>query len=342
MNKKVIVVGELHQDLYYENEFYSELTKSITSKIVNFIRYNPNDLINSKLIEKLVKAGFSSVPKKIIGKGFIIRGGNGNNSSECMAKLDIPVKLVSVVGGGSNWMKKELSKFNVDIEDIYKIDEITPISTIIKADFTTKIHLAPNLKMKMNFDNINISDNIFKNAKIAFFTPFAEKFVDLYNLAQESDPIIAINIERQKIKKLSELNECIRRKCDLMFINLGDARLISNNEGSTEVIDMLFRKYGKIRIYTDGKNGSHIFGESISPIKIPSKEVEVINRTGAGDCYSGGFLGRLYELITDRNHFQNLLTSDQSGELRKLLRQCAENGTNTALFKISHQSSPKL
>jgi len=66
LNKSIVVVGELHQDLYYESDFYWQLVQKIVTNIINFIKFNPDDL-NRKLFEKIVKKGFSETPKKNSG-----------------------------------------------------------------------------------------------------------------------------------------------------------------------------------------------------------------------------------------------------------------------------------
>ena len=63
MSKEIIVLGELHQDLYYESDFYEQLVNSITNKLLNFLYYNPDDLINRRLLERLVKQSFSDTPQ---------------------------------------------------------------------------------------------------------------------------------------------------------------------------------------------------------------------------------------------------------------------------------------
>lgn len=42
MNKGIVVVGELHQDLYYESDFYWQLVQKIVTNIINFIKFNPD------------------------------------------------------------------------------------------------------------------------------------------------------------------------------------------------------------------------------------------------------------------------------------------------------------
>jgi sugar/nucleoside kinase (ribokinase family) len=307
MIKKILVLGELHLDLYYESDFYEQLVEKIVSRLSQFIKYNPDDL-NRKILGKIVKSGFSDTPKKIIGHCYFKRGGNGNNSSEFLTKLGIPTTLISIIGRGSEWMYDELKTLGINTDFIFQIDEITPVSTIIKSNFTTKIHLAPNLKNKMNFKGIQVDDVIFENIKIIFSTPIAKKFIEIYERASQLNLITAYNIETQKVQTLQQLAQLIRKRYDFFFLNLKDAYFIlKNNQASVMEIDENFKSYAKIRVYTAGAKGSYIITDFFN-LHFPGIEVsEIVDRTGAGDCYAAGFLTKLFNIVEDKLKLNELL-----------------------------------
>jgi len=335
----LIVLGELHQDLYYESVFYEQLVEKIVANLLSFTKYNPDDL-NTKVLEKIVKSGFSETSKKIVGHCFFKRGGNGNNSSEHIIKLGVPTRLISVIGRGSEWMISELNEQGIDTRYIFQIDEITPVSTIIKSNFTTKIHLAPNLKNKMNFEGISIDETAFKDGKIIFSTPIANKFINLFKKASKLGLITAFNIETQKIQNLEQLAELIQEKQDIFFLNLKDAYLILDNKLPIDEIDQNFEKFAKIRIYTAGKDGSYVKTDNFT-ISFPGIDISaIIDRTGAGDCYAAGFLSKLYELVENKKALEGLITSNNSSKLKEILQKCIKYATFAAIYRITKQTAP--
>ncbi|MFW9771823.1 MAG: PfkB family carbohydrate kinase [Candidatus Heimdallarchaeota archaeon] len=337
--KKIVIIGELHQDLYYESEFYEQIVDEIVKNLVNLIRYNPDDL-NKSILERFVKKGINDTPKKVMGLCYFKRGGNGNNSAEYLANLGIPTKLVSVIGRGSEWMIEELMEIGIDTESIFQINEITPVSTIIKSNFTTKIHLAPNLKDKMNFNGINIEDKIFNNGKIIFSTPLAEKFIDIFERGSNFGLITAFNIERQKIQSIDQLSNLIRNRKDLLFLNLKDAYLIMERKANIEEVDQCFQKFAYIRVYTAGKEGSYVKTDYFT-LNFPGIEVDaVVDRTGAGDCYAAGFLTKLYEYIKDKEVLVELMHHKNVNKLKEILNACIKFATFTAIYKVTKQMAP--
>ncbi|MFO8018918.1 MAG: carbohydrate kinase family protein [Promethearchaeia archaeon] len=341
MKDRVVVVGELHQDLYYESDFYENLVSKIVDRLRTFFRYNPDDF-SKKVLTRLVKKGFEDTPKKIIGNSYFKRGGNGNNSSEFLANLGVPTKLVSVVGRGSEWMYPELEELGIDTDDIYKIDEITPVSTIIKSDFTTKIHLAPNLKNQMNFQSVDLKADIFTNGKIIFSTPIAKKFINIFEKAADQGLITAFNIETQKIRSIDKLNRLINRRYHIFFLNLRDAYFILDKKISVEEVDAIFNKYAKIRVYTAGKEGSYILTDDFK-IHYEGIEVDaVVDRTGAGDCYAAGFITKLYQFVEDHAELDQLLEEKKVNSLKKILKECGKLATYSAIYKITKQKPPTM
>ncbi|NHJ20353.1 MAG: hypothetical protein EAX91_05375 [Candidatus Lokiarchaeota archaeon] len=63
---KIIVLSELNKELYSESNLYDKAIEEISSQLINFIRYNPDDL-NKEVVKKIITRGITKIPKKTIG-----------------------------------------------------------------------------------------------------------------------------------------------------------------------------------------------------------------------------------------------------------------------------------
>ena len=340
IENELTIIGELHQDLLYETSFFELLSERIVDQLLNFIQFNPDDLRKS-LMNRIIKKAIINLPKKNNAKCTLKRGGNGNNTAEYCAGLGIPTKLISVIGKNSNWMIDELKTLGVNTELIFKNDLLTPVSTILKSNFTTKIFIAQNLKELMNFEGIDIDINMFSASKVLYITPIADKFKRFLDISKKLKIFTCINIEAQKIRSFEHLKSLIENKIDILFINKDDANLILNQILTLDEIDSHFKKFANVRVYTAGKEGSYLLTDNIK-LTYPTIQLKnVKDRTGAGDCYAAGFLSMLFELAKDKTSFYVFLQEHLLDQVKELLLKCMELGTNSALYKISTQNVPK-
>lgn len=339
-NKDLIIIGELHQDLRYETEFFEDLSKIIAQQLHTFINYNPDDL-RKPLIEKIIKKAIANIPKKIIADCNLKRGGNGNNTAEFCAKLGLSTTLITVIGKYSDWMIDELNSLGVNTDLIFKNELLTPVSTIIESPFTTKIFIAQNLKEKMNFEGANLDPNIFNHFKLLYITPIAQKFKKILNISKTYELIRCVNIESQKVKNFEYLEALIEDQIDILLMNKGDANLILDEKLSLNELDNYFKKFASIRLYTAGGEGSYLYTDNFE-LSCPTIQLKFVkDRTGAGDCYAAGFLIKLSELIKDKSELKKLLENQSSDQVKGIFMKCMKYGTYTALYKISTQLIPK-
>jgi sugar/nucleoside kinase (ribokinase family) len=342
LKNNVTVVGEMHQDVFYRNDAYTTLAKmlSVQLKKEDISKYD------EKSLEKVILKIIDNSPKKIGSESYTKRGGNGNNSTTMLHRLEIPTQLMTTIGQGANWLKDDLKSMGIDTSTVYQVESLPPISTIIEDPNITKIFIAPNLKKNMNFDKVNISDDAFQSSKIVFFTPIADKYVKVLKQVENLNLITAITIETQKIQTYDQLEAICQVKSNILFANLNDAAQILSIETNIKdesvllerlsKVDKIFHKYADIRIFTLGKYGSWICLENEPAINIPVIPIKVINRTGAGDTFAAGFIAYLFKHIKDQKEFINL----PSDKKKDLLTLCVKYATAAATLKVSTGNAP--
>lgn len=345
MKNRIIVVGELHIDLFYQADVYSSLAKILSQNLFQ----NQQSYPSEEDVESTILRIINSTTKKIQGNSYLKRGGNGNNSSEILARMGTKVDLMSVVGENSQWMLQELQEFGVGISNIHVKSVPTPISTIIEDPNITKILLASNYKKEMNFTDINFSADNFSPYNIIFISPFAPKFVPVYRAVPKTDKIVAVTIETQKIQNFAQLEPLADHPCDILFANLHDIASILDdstfsstqsdiavNSQQVHRNDLRISSMAKIRVYTFGKEGVWICLANLEEVHIPIISVKVKNRTGAGDTFAATFLVEFNSRISSKQELDNL----DLNNLMQILIRCAKFARIAAALKIQSGNSP--
>ncbi|MFX0101620.1 MAG: carbohydrate kinase family protein [Candidatus Hodarchaeota archaeon] len=339
MYKKIIIVGEMHEDLFYRNDSFTQMEGTLAGILSS--KKNEMLSMSEEEIKTMIHKVISNLPKKVPGNGFIKRGGNGNNSTELFGELGIPVKLMTVLGRGSGWMINEMRELGVDTSCIYQIHEMTPISTIIDDPSITKIYVAPNLKSKMNFSTITIDPSSFSDASLVFFTPLAEKFKPVLDVLQSTNKevLTVVTIESQGIPSLDVLEKVLTRQVDIIITNETDALSISG-KASIDDADEIFKKFSSIRVYTMAAKGSLIKSSGCEDVPIPIFKVKVLDRTGAGDAFAAGFLLKCHEFICDGGFLAEYMKVEEMDRRVALLKEFGTFGAAVAALKISQARTP--
>ncbi len=132
--------------------------------------------------------------------------------------------------------------------------------------------------------------------------------------------LVALDTMNLWIETTRDLLRAILRRVDVLFVNDSEARLLSGQRSLARAAAAI-REMGPARVVVKkGEHGALLFGRD-SVLAVPALLLdEVIDPTGAGDSFAGGFMGALAEAGVDRD------APDAA------FRQAMLDGTATASF----------
>ncbi|MHA1699699.1 MAG: carbohydrate kinase family protein, partial [Promethearchaeota archaeon] len=138
---------------------------------------------------------------------------------------------------------------------------------------------------------------------------------------------------------LELLSEVIHDRIDILFINKRDATFLVKNP-DLDAADNVFLKFARIRIYTLGSEGAIIKSDYCDNVKIPIFEVNVIDRTGAGDAFAAGVLIKCHEIIDKTGPFIHHLQGLNEKQRVAILKSIGQFGSAIAALKVSLARTP--
>lgn len=240
-----------------------------------------------------------------VDKAEILLGGNAANVSVGMSRLGLNTALVAEIGKDEFAQKiiNTLSAEKVNTLNVKQIEgQQSSFSTIINFKGERTI-FSEHVKRPHNFDFENIV------TKWVYLTSLGNRWKSAYDktadFVKKSKARLAFNPGTLQIKSGLKNIENILLVTDVLFVNKEEATQVLRIKDKVLSIEELLKnlqKLGpKIVVITDGKNGSFAINDKGNISRKEIVETEVVEKTGAGDAYSSGFLSALInnKSITD-------------------------------------------
>lgn len=235
--------------------------------------------------------------KIVVDKAEILLGGNAANVSVGTSRLGLNAAIVSEIGKDEFAQKviNTLSKENVNIANVLQVErEQSSFSTIINYKGERTI-FSEHVKAKHNFNFENIS------TKWIYLTSLGEEWKEAYqrtvDFIKKTGCRLAFNPGTLQIKSGGGNLKNVLSIADLLLVNKEEAEeLIGLPGGQRNTRDLIvdLQKLGpKTAVITDGKNGSFAIDSKGNIFEKGIFESKVVEKTGAGDAYSSGFLSAL-------------------------------------------------
>lgn len=249
---------------------------------------------NLRFLEETNELCIKFGEKITVDKAEVLLGGNAANVAVGVSRLGLKTGLVAEIGKDEFAQKiiNTLLGENVDTSYVLQTEGQQPsFSTIINFKKERTI-FSEHVKRSHNFKFESIS------TKWVYLTSLGETWKEAYNktvnFVNNNKCMLAFNPGTLQIEQGLSNIENVMSATYVLFVNKQEAEKILNTNSATEELLKNLQKLGpKIVVITDGENGSFAIDEKGSISKKGIIKTEVVEKTGAGDAYSSGFLSAL-------------------------------------------------
>lgn len=231
-------------------------------------------------------------PKETIQSRNLARfaGGKGLNQAVALRKSGADVIMAGSIGSDGKFLLEECDRHGLDRSLVREIETPTGLAVIqVNGHGENCIILYDGANKKNDLAYI---DEVLESLDSGDYMVLQNEISNLdYILkkAREKGIVIFLNpspIDEDLLKLPLDL-------CDYLILNEVEGEILSGEEDEDDILNGLLKKYPGSRIVlTLGEKGvSYGFGKEIR--KVPAKKVTAVDTTGAGDAFTGYFIGML-------------------------------------------------
>lgn len=267
------------------------------------------------------------------GKADKSLGGSANYFSVA-ASLFSKVRVVGVVGSDySDADKKILLDRNVDISGMQTV----PGHTFHwEGTYEQNLNEAVTLKTELNvFGNFNPQlPEAYKTSKFVFLANI-DPVLQLQVLSQVQKPLF-VGMDSMNFwinSKQSDLLEVLK-KVDIVFMNETEAKMLTQSTNAITAIKKVADLGPEFVVVKRGEYGSTVYSKHHGFFQAAALPVEnVVDPTGAGDSFAGGFFGYLAANCKEKPKWADLKNATLAGTV--MSSQTIQDFSMKALVKIN-------
>ncbi len=233
-------------------------------------------------------------------------GGGAANTASALAQIGIPTGIFSKVGQDANgaFLRQELEQQGVDVSHIrVSTRDTTPFTFVgVHPDGDRSFIHTPG--SNLTFASRDIEREALFNCR---FLLYQDMWV-LPQLDKTAAPRLLATAQKRGVTTL--LDECYglgpKRKtfeaalpyCDVVLPSGDDLRFIYPGLEPAEIVRKLLAKGARRVVLKLGPRGC-LVANSKEAALVPSMAREVVDGTGAGDCFNAGFIAGLVNGLSD-------------------------------------------
>jgi sugar/nucleoside kinase (ribokinase family) len=226
-------------------------------------------------------------------------GGNGANTSYALATLGVPVRLRGAVGldDFGDRVVARLSGAGVNLEEVERMGFPTATTVVLVAPDGSRSFLhAPGVSREVFSEpgEFGAGPGHFHLANIFSLPHMRRTGAETLRRAAARGWTTSLDTGHDtRGEWMSVLEPCLEN-IGLLFANEAEALKISGREDVRSAADLFLDRGVKTVVIKRGSQGCAVF-DGEKQLWAPGFPVETVDTTGAGDCFTGGFLAGLYK-----------------------------------------------
>jgi sugar/nucleoside kinase (ribokinase family) len=215
-------------------------------------------------------------------------GGNGANTTYVLAKMGVPVRLISLVGEDDRGdrLVRILTDAGVDTSRVGRMPGVpTPATCVlVQKGGARKFYHRPGASREIDPDSLVFTKDGYSHFHLA--NPFSmsklrQRCGDVMRRAKDAGLTTSIDTGWDSLDRWMEDLGPALQYTDIFFANDAETEMLGGMEN--------LRSHGARHVVVKtGPEGCIVNGECV-----PGFVVEAVDSTGAGDCFSGAFLAGL-------------------------------------------------
>ncbi|MBK5293020.1 MAG: carbohydrate kinase family protein [Acidobacteriia bacterium] len=247
-------------------------------------------------------------------------GGNGSNTSYCLGRFGVPVRLLGMVGRDERGdaLLAKLRLAGADVTLVSRSGEPT----------TTTICVTNSQGERLFFQRLGSSKEAFAEP-----SDFRPRIVGQANHYHQANLYSLPNLRRNSVEQMRRARQAgltvsvdtgwsadgkwmetlgpVLPYTDLLFVNQQEAEMLTGEQEPEAMAARLREQGARSIVLKLGAEGCGVFSGNESRM-VPGFPVAVVDTTGAGDCFAAGFLGALYRGV---DYFEAARFANAAGAL---------------------------
>ena len=218
-------------------------------------------------------------------------GGVGRNIAENCARLGVPTRLMSVIGDDPYGQKilKEAQAIGLNMQDTVVLSGESTSTYLSILDETHDMAMAINHMdsiEKLTVDHIRAKRSIIEHAQLVVLDTNLSQAVLDHLLTQY--PKTKFFVDTVSTKKALKIKDHLKH-IHTLKPNRMEAEVLTGSSEKTPLLELGYQLKCKRSFISLGSQGVQVF-EGKTHLHFPTKPIEVVNATGAGDAFMAGLV----------------------------------------------------